>query len=96
MGKGLPFAERLFDARSPNDWPTVFAIAKKLRLPFAAFQKDVDGPAARAVADGVCRVVQRLDLAEEPVIYLGDRLYAGPLDEARIERALRFVARGRP
>jgi protein-disulfide isomerase len=95
MGKGLPFAERLFDARSPNDWPTVFAIAKKLRLPFAAFQRDVDGPTARAVADSVCRVVQRLDLAEDPVIYLGDRLYAGPLDEARIERALRFVAGGR-
>ncbi len=91
MGKGLEFAEHLFAARSPNDWPTVFAIVKKLKLPLATFQKQVDAQATRAVADVAARLLKRLDIADEPVLYIGDRLYAGPLDEGRIERAIRFV-----
>jgi len=91
MGKGMEFAEQLFTARDPNHWPTVFAIVKKLRLPLATFQKQVDAEATRAVAAVAARLLRHLDIADEPALYIGERLYVGPLDEARIERAVRFV-----
>jgi hypothetical protein len=91
LGKGQEWAERLFDLNKPNDWPTLFAEAKKSKLPLPTFQKLVDAEATRAVARAIASLKTRLDMAEEPVLYIGDRLYAGPLDEARIEQAIRFV-----
>lgn len=91
LGKGQEWAERLFDLGKPNDWPTLYAEARKFKLQVPAFQKLVDGEPTRAVARATAALKTRLDMAEEPVLYIGDRLYTGPLDEARIEQAIRFV-----
>ncbi|MSP93040.1 MAG: hypothetical protein EXR79_14770 [Myxococcales bacterium] len=93
MGKGLAYADRLFEVRAPDEWPTLFGLARKLKLPLAAFQQQVDGPAARATARAACDAAARHDLANEPVLFVADRFYSGPLDEARIERAIRFAVR---
>ena len=91
MGKGMAFAERLFDARDPNTWQTIFGIAKRLRLRVGDFQVGVDAASTRTVAVATARIKTRLDMTDEPVLYIGGRLYTGPLDEGRIERAIRFV-----
>jgi len=96
MGKGMAMAELLFEARSPNQWQAIFGFVKKLRLKLGDFQKTVDHESTREVARTTARVKSRLDMADEPVLYIGDRLYVGPLDEARIERAIRLLQHSLP
>lgn len=91
MGKGLDFADGLFNARNPNDWPTIFALTKKLHLSQPQLQKNIESEPIRQMARMTAKLKAQLDMGEEPVLYIGDQLYQGPLDESRIERAVRFV-----
>lgn len=91
FGKGLELAEQLFGMRNPNDWQGIFAKAKALGLKPADFQRAIDAEATRAVSRATAALRDRLDFGDEPVIYIGGRLYTGPLDEARLERAVRFL-----
>ncbi len=91
MGKGLEFADGLFNARNPNDWPTIFALTKKLHLSQPQLQKGLETEPIRQIARMTAKLKTQLDMGEEPVLYIGDQLYQGPLDESRIERAVRFV-----
>ncbi len=91
LGKAYEFAEKLFDLGKPNDWSALYTEIKKLKLPLAVFQKQIEAEETRAVARATASLKARLDMADEPVLYIGNRLYTGPLDEARIEKAIRFV-----
>ncbi len=91
LGKGRAVADWLFEAKSPNDWTAIYAEVKRNKLQVPVFQKQVDAPATRAVSLAVCALRKRLQPGDEPVIFVGNRLYTGPLDEARIQQAVRFV-----
>ena len=91
LGRGMEMAEWLFSAAKPDDWSTIFAPLRKWGLDQATFQRAVEAAETRATLRAVWSAKQRRDMGDEPVIYLGDRLYQGPLDEARLERAVRFV-----
>lgn len=91
LGRTNELAEALFDAPKPNEWSTVYAILKKLRVDPVAFRKAVDSPQSRLPLRRVREAKLRLAMRDEPVIYIGERLYQGPLDEARLERAVQYV-----
>ncbi len=91
LGKGLELAEALFNLDKPNEWPTMAAAVKKTKLDLPTLQKSAAAPEVQDALRAVWRARQRLDMRDEPVIYIGDRLYQGPLDESRLERAVRFV-----
>ena len=91
LGKGMEMAEALFSVSKPDDWATVYGALKKLRVDTTTFQKTVEAPETRAAIRRIREAKLRLDMADEPVIYIGDRLYQGPLDEARLERAVQHV-----
>ena len=91
LGKGMQLAEALFNSDKPDTWPAIYAAAKKAKLDPPALQKAVAAPETQDALHTVWRARQRLDMRDEPVIYVGDRLYQGPLDESRLERAVRSV-----
>jgi hypothetical protein len=91
LGKGLEMAERLFASSRPNDWSVIRRLVRKLRLPKRAFQRGIDASSTGAVARLAADLSVRLDMADDPVIYVGDRLYTGPLDPERLVRAVRQV-----
>lgn len=96
LGKTPQAVQALFDRapaiqrpdQSPHAW-----MAKTLGIAPAAWQQAQKGTAPQAALDLVRGLHQRTELGEEPVIFLAGRLYTGPLDEARLEMALRFAAR---
>lgn len=91
LGKGLEMAEALFSVQKPDDWTSIYTLLKKMKLDQTTLQKAVEAPETRETLRSVWKARQRLDMQDEPVIYLGNRLYQGPLDEARLERAVQFV-----
>jgi hypothetical protein len=96
LGKGLEMAERLFASSHPNDWSVIRRLVRKLRLPKRAFQNGIDAPSTGAVARLAADLSVRLDMADDPVIYVGDRLYTGPLDLERLTQAVRQVRDATP
>ncbi len=96
LGKTLPAVQALFDLPVPGKlqgqalhlWT-----AKTLGIAATAWQQAQRRTAPAAVQALLRGLHQRTDLGDEPVIFLAGRLYTGPLDEARLERALRFAAR---
>ncbi len=91
LGKGLELAEALFNADKPDDWPTILAAAKKCKLDPATLKKTVALDPTQTALRQVWQARQELDMRDEPAIFIGNRPYQGPLDEARLERAVRYV-----
>ena len=91
MGKGLELAEALFNVDQPDTWPGITAALKKCKLDVTTLQKAAASAETQAALQVVWRARQHLDMHDEPVIYIGERLYQGPLDESRLERGVRFV-----
>lgn len=96
LGKASVAVDALFDGSAWNklNGPAVHAwAAKKLGVPLATWQRAQGRTAPQEALQAMYRLRQCTDWGEEPVIFLVGRLYTGPLDEARLERALRFAAK---
>jgi hypothetical protein len=91
-GKGLAAARRLFGMRDPNGWSSLRKAMGRLGIGLATLRAQADGPAARAGAATAMRLKKRLEMDEEPVLYIDGRRYAGPIDEGRITAAVAFAA----
>ena len=93
--RGLDSARRLFAVSDPNDWRVLRAMWKRLGLNRKLLQPGVTHGRNKAVSATVRRLVKAFDMDADPVIYIGKRRYIGPIDEARIERAVAVVAKAR-
>jgi protein-disulfide isomerase len=91
LGRGMEMAEVLFNADKPDDPQGMKVIAKKSKLDVTLLQKGAASAETQDALQSVWRARRHLDMRDEPVIYVGGRLYQGPLDESRLERAVRFV-----
>jgi hypothetical protein len=89
LGKWPAALDRLLAARDVA--ATAEALAVKLGVPPAAWRAATAGP--KTWLDAVTALQGHTDWGEEPILFIGARLYVGPLDEARIERAIRWVQR---
>ncbi len=91
LGRGLELAEALFNVDKPDDAATLNAVLKKCKLDPATLQKAMASADTQDALHSVWHARQQVDMQDEPVIFVGARPYQGPLDEARLERAVRFV-----
>ena len=91
-GKGLSAARRLFSMSDPNRWSSLRKAMKRLGIGLAKLRAEADGEAARAGAATAVRLKARLEMDEEPVLYIDGRRYVGPIDEGRIIAAVAFAA----
>ncbi len=82
----LPSAEPKTPGGSQAAW-----LAKALGVAPDQWRSALQAAAVADVRDRLRWVQRQTDWGEEPVIFLAGRLYTGPLDEARLERALRFA-----
>lgn len=83
----LPVATPKAPGASQAAW-----LAKVLGVAPEQWRGALQDAAVTEVRDRLRWVQRQTDWGEEPVIFLAGRLYTGPLDEARLERALRFAA----
>lgn len=92
-GKALDCALSLFSVNDPNDWRQLrralrrFGIKPQQLGEGAALPQVKDAMASAAAAAG------RLDMVDDPVLYIGKRRYLGPVDENRITRAVAAEAK---
>lgn len=91
-GRGFACARRLFSVSDSNDWRVLRAVWKRLGLSRKLLQPAIVDPRTKRVSETVERLLTAFDMDSDPVIYVGKRRYVGPIDEARIERAVGFVA----
>jgi hypothetical protein len=84
----LPTAEPKAPGGSQAAW-----WAKALGVAPEQWRSALQSAAVAEVRERLRWVQRQTDWGEEPVIFLAGRLYTGPLDEARLERALRFAVR---
>lgn len=80
------------DAKAPGGGQTAW-LAKALGVAPDQWRSALQAAAVAEVRERLRWVQRQTDWGEEPVIFLAGRLYTGPLDEARLERALRFAVR---
>jgi|GEM_PF-2874985 len=92
-GRGLAGARRLLALRDPNDWRLLRSMWRSIGLNRKLLQPTVADPRLAAVVKTVRRLRTVFEMDVDPVIYIGGRRYIGPIDEARIERAVRFMAK---
>ncbi len=91
-GKGLAAARKLFGMRDPNAWSALRKAMGRVGVGLATLRALADGEFARAGAATATRLKKRLEMDEEPVLYIDGRRYAGPIDEGRIIAAVAFAA----
>ncbi len=87
-GKALDCALGLFGAPDANDWIMLRKIVRRFGITPTQLGEGVAKPAVRAAMAAAAAVATRLDMVDDPVIYLGNRRYLGPIDENRIIRAV--------
>jgi protein-disulfide isomerase len=94
LGIGRGMVDALLDSPKPADVVVHEKIAQRLGIASARWKAALaDQAALDAAALPACKLRKALAHAEEPVILIGGRPYTGALDEARLERAARHVAR---
>lgn len=91
-GRGLAAARAIFALRDANRWSSLQRVLRKVGVSAKTLKSEANGPMALAGAALADRLRQRLEMAEEPVIYLGRRRYVGPLEEGRMVAAVALVA----
>jgi hypothetical protein len=94
LGIGRGMVDALLDSPKPADPVVHQKVAQRLGIAPARWKDAVaDQAGLEAAAGPACKLRKALAHAEEPVILIGGRPYTGALDEARLERAARHVAR---
>ena len=91
--KALDCAISLFSINDPNDWRQ---LRKALRKFGIKPQQLGEGAALQQVKDAMASAAaaaRRLDMVDDPVIYIAKRRYLGPIDENRIMRAVAAEAK---
>lgn len=91
MRRGSAAAKRLFSLTDPNDWRHIRKMWKALALSRGDLQHNIVHPDCKRASDTVARLITVFEMDRDPVIYIAGRRYIGPIDEARIERAVQFA-----
>ncbi len=87
-GKALDCALGMFAAPDAYDWIVLRKIVRRFGITPTQLGEGVAKPAVRDAMAAAAAVATRLDMVDDPVIYLGNRRYLGPIDENRIVRAV--------
>lgn len=91
-GKGLAAAIELFKMNDPYDWRQIRRSFRRLGFSPKQLSDGAADPRTNAAMAAAAEAARRLDMRDEPVIYIGGRRYVGPIDENRIRRAVAAVA----
>lgn len=94
-GKGLAAAIELFKMGDPYDWRQLRRHFRKLGFSPRRLSDGAADPKVNAAMAAAAAAADRLDMRDEPVIYIDGRRYVGPIDENRIRRAVEIVAGSR-
>lgn len=93
LGKQLAAADALFAAAKPDDAVFLAKMPATCQLTAAQWSASAQSPQVVATTAAIAALRQRVDLGDEPVIAIDGRMYVGPLDEARLQRAI-FAPQG--
>ncbi len=91
-GKALAAATELFRLNDPYDWRQLRHAWRKLGISAKKLGEAVGEERVKKAMADAAAAITRLDLHDEPVIYVGRRRYVGPIDENRIRQAVATVA----
>lgn len=91
-GKGLAAANALFALGDPYDWRQLRRAFRKLGISPRQLSDGAADERVKAAMAAAADAARRLDMRDEPILYIGDRRYVGPVDENRIRRAVVAVA----
>ncbi len=91
-GKGLAAAIELFKMNDPYDWRQIRRSFRRLGFSPKQLSDGAADPRTNAAMAASAEAARRLDMRDEPVIYIGGRRYVSPIDENRIRRAVAAVA----
>lgn len=87
-GRGLDAASALFESSDPYDWRVLRLIVRRFGIKPQQLGEGAASERVRAAMAAAARAAARLDMIEDPVIYVGRRRYLGPIEENRIVRAV--------
>ena len=90
LGRGLMAAKRLFGLTDPNDWRYLRKMWRSLGLSKKVLQAHVTHAGTKACSDTMERLVKVFEMDRDPVIYIANRRYIGPIDESRLLRTIAF------
>lgn len=92
-GKALDCALALFAIQDPNDWRQLRRALRKFGIKPQQLGEGAALPQVKDAMASAAAAARRLDMVDDPVLYIGKRRYLGPIDENRITRAVAAEAK---
>lgn len=92
-GKALDCALSLFSVNDPNDWRQLRKALRKFGIKPQQLGEGAALPQVKEAMASAAAAARRLDMVDDPVLYIGKRRYLGPIDENRITRAVAAEAK---